>query len=671
MSESTRRKDASHKSKETDDAARWSRTDTVVLLAVIAVALCVRVVYVIQLRDCPYFDQDTMDAGYHDEWARAIASGSAFEEGPYFRAPLYPWFLGVLYKVTGANYLAVRLIQAMLGSLSCGLVFLIGRRFMPRVAAGVAGLATALYWTIVYFDAELLIPVLAVFLNLLLLWALLCAGERRTVLRCAVAGLLLGVSALARPNVLLFAPLIVLWLAFARPRGKPALLAAGAFSVAGVVPILPVTLHNYRQGDVVLISSQAGVNFFIGNNAAADGMRVHVPGLRPSIREIYHGTTRIAQAEAKRPMRPSEVSSYYTAKALKWMRSQPGAALKLMAKKLMYFWSRSEILNNKHIYFLTDRYTPIVGFLPVGFWLVGPLGLMGLAAAIMTPDRWKLFPLWGFVLAYTVSVVLFFVTARFRVPVIPVLALLAGYGVWTLIHAVRHTRWKTAAVLVVVLAMAVSVVAQPAQDRNAKTLAEVALVDLSKALFKKGRTEEAITLLEEATQINPTYAEALYSLGVAYTKSKQVDLAEKAYRKAIDADRRNVSAHNNLGRLLLDQKRFDEAIPLLRRAVRLDSNHSGARFNLGKALQGAGHLDEAIEAYRSGLLIQPNRADIMAIMAAAYAERGQWDACIEAAEQALDIARKSGNQRLAKRIEQRLLQWREEMANQSPDAEDQ
>jgi len=667
----------------TGTSPRWCARDTWLLIAVLGVALTVRVIYVLQLRACPYFDQETMDAGYHDAWARAIARGESFQDGPYFRAPLYPWFLGVVYQVTNVNYLAVRLIQAVIGSLSCGLVYFIGRRIMCRVAAFAAGLACALYWTIVYFDAELLIPVVATFLNLLLILSLLRAYERRTLMRCGMAGLLLGLSALARPNVLLFAPFVVIWLALSRSddatapserrirAGRSSWLAAGVFVAAMFAPIVPVTIRNRVQGDWVLISSQAGVNFFIGNNQAADGMRVHVPGLRSSIREIYDGTQRVASQDAGRELSPSQVSSHYFGKALTWMRSNVADAARLMGRKLRYFWSRSEILNNKDIHFLTDRYTPIVKLLPVGFWLVGPLGLMGLAASIVSTDRWRLFGLWGFVLVYMVSVVLFFVTARFRLPVLPVLALLGAFGVQFVWIAIRESHWKRAVGVGAVLIPAILVVAQPAQDRNPTTRAEVALVDLSKALYKKGRSDEAIALLTEATDVNPNYAEALYSLGVAYGDSERWQDAENAYLRAIEADRKHVSAHNNLGRLYLDQQQYDKAIPLLARAVKLDDRHAGARFNLGKALQAAGRTDEAIVMYREGLALQPRRADIVARVAEGYAQLGDWDQCVRAAEQGIEIAARAGQKRLVGGLSRRLEMWRRHQPYVAPSTEDQ
>ena len=89
---------------------------------------------------CPV-SHEIMDAAYNDMWARKIAAGEPFAEGSYFRAPLYFWFLGLLYKVSGTDYFVIRLVQSVLGSLSCALVYLIGRRALGRTVSGIAALA--------------------------------------------------------------------------------------------------------------------------------------------------------------------------------------------------------------------------------------------------------------------------------------------------------------------------------------------------------------------------------------------------------------------------------------------------------------------------------------------------------------------------------------------------
>jgi dolichyl-phosphate-mannose--protein O-mannosyl transferase len=80
----------------------------------------------------------------------------------------------LVYRLFGAdNPLAPRIVQAALGSLSCGMLYLIGRSAFSRTVGAIASLAAATYWIFIYFDGELLIPVLIVFLDLGLLGLLL------------------------------------------------------------------------------------------------------------------------------------------------------------------------------------------------------------------------------------------------------------------------------------------------------------------------------------------------------------------------------------------------------------------------------------------------------------------------------------------------------------------
>ena len=126
------------------------------MAAIFLWALLLRLIYVRQISSNPFFSRPVMDPGYHDEWARAIASGDWIGKEAFFRAPLYPYFLGVIYRLFGPDYLTPRIIQAVLGSISCVLLYLITRRLFGERAALLAGAAAGAYGMLIYFDAELL-----------------------------------------------------------------------------------------------------------------------------------------------------------------------------------------------------------------------------------------------------------------------------------------------------------------------------------------------------------------------------------------------------------------------------------------------------------------------------------------------------------------------------------
>src|SRR5215510_5412721 len=103
-------------------AARVSGTLGRSALLVFALALAVRLVHVWQISRAPFFDMLMGDARGYDVWARQLAGGDWIGRDVFYQAPLYPYFLGVIYKLFGHSLLTVRIIQAIVGSLSCALI---------------------------------------------------------------------------------------------------------------------------------------------------------------------------------------------------------------------------------------------------------------------------------------------------------------------------------------------------------------------------------------------------------------------------------------------------------------------------------------------------------------------------------------------------------------------
>ena len=249
--------------------------------AVVGLALLLRVVHVLFSRESPFFAAPTLDGDYHLQWARAFAAGETFREGPFFRAPLYPWFLGVCLKLFGPSVLIPRLVQAVLGATATWLTYLVGKRAFCAPVGLVASVLVATSWVLIYFDGELLIPTLIVPLDLWALYLTLGLRDRPTAKQAGFAGAVWGLSAIARPNVLLFMPFLAGWLAWrARPAWRKGLAPVLALTAGTLAPILPITFTNVARGDFALISTQAGVNFWIGNNPGSDGSSAIVPGTR-------------------------------------------------------------------------------------------------------------------------------------------------------------------------------------------------------------------------------------------------------------------------------------------------------------------------------------------------------------------------------------------------------
>ncbi|MDP6540055.1 MAG: tetratricopeptide repeat protein [Planctomycetota bacterium] len=658
---------------------RVPKREALTVGAVVLLAVALRVTYTLASEANPTHQQPAMDSLFHLEWARALAAGEEFEElagRPFFRAPLYVWLVAGLLKLGGGSLLFVRLFQAMLGGATALLVHLVGKRAFDVRTGMLAALCAATYWVLVYFDAELLIPTLIIPLDLLAILLCLRLADAPRPGRAAAAGGVWGLSAIARPNVLLFMPLLALWIllrprstdaAADEPRRRLAWIPALAFSAGLMAPILPLTAHNaLARDDFVLISSQAGVNLYIGNNPTSDGVTAIVPGTPGGWWPGYHASIALAEQAEGRELSASEVSAHYTQKALDFVRSEPGAALALFARKLRLFWSSWEIGNNHELRFFAHRFGSFVPFVSIGFPLLAGAGVAGFLLA--SRRRGEHFPLWGFLPVYMVGVVAFFVCARFRAPVLPVLMIYGAHAIWWGADRLRAGR---AATLLLPCAVAAAVggfslvhpdyvkadeangwmqlgTAELRRDDEAaarecfeRSLAInpnnlYALVQLARLEREAGRTDEAVAHLERAVGLHPRKTDGiellLDTLLAAGRHDELLGVAE-AYARDYPGP---AIPHYYRGRALAQLGRLEPALAAFGQARRLDPLSFRAPLACGKVAGMLGRWDEAGEHYARAASLHasttPEWADqAFAGLVTAHARRGDPTAACEAA----------------------------------------
>ena len=585
---------------------------------IFALALAVRLAYLVQMQASPCFDVPLMDADYHDRWARMIAGGEWLGEAVFFRAPLYPSFLGALYSLFGPDYALVRGVQFTLGALTCVLLYLLGARIGGRPVGVVAGVMAALYGPFVYFEGELLLPVLeALFAAALLLclsWALPSGAQ--TPARPAawwppwlLAGLCIGLFAVTRPNILAFIPVLLGYMIL-RLGWRRAARAGAVCCLATALCILPVTLHNWVVGgDLVLISSQGGVNFYIGNNPRSDGTTAVVPGTRATWWGGYRDVIHIAERAQGRELRPSEVSSYWSRRAREFITSQPGAWLKLTGKKLLLFWYGHEIPNNLEIYPAT-WFSPVLRALlwewgPVRFpfGLVAPLGLAGLALAVARRKQELTAPIL-FLAVYSLTVVAFFVCARFRIPCLLPLIVLAAYGVVEAPRLMRLRQGRALALPLVVLIAAGFVANHDFFGRGQVDLAKTHL-DFAACYQQKDQLKEAEREYRLAVSHQPTRVEPRQGLAMCLLEQGRLDEARQLLEEVLRREPSRWEALVGMGDVLSKQERFEEALGHYRQAIAVDPLGSEAYARLAAALRSLGRDDEAAAALAQGYRGRP------------------------------------------------------------------
>ena len=91
--------------------------------------------------------------------------------------------------------------------------------------------------------------------------------------------------------------------------------------------------------------------------------------------------------------------------------------------------------------------------------------------------------------------------------------------------------------------------------------------------------------------------------GLEHHQAGDRQLAESAYRKALDLAPDHPDAHYLLGSLLGESGRLDEALEHLQQAARLDPSAGAARSDMGNVYRAQGRLEEAEAAYRGAIAI--------------------------------------------------------------------
>jgi len=500
-------------------------------------------------------------------------------------------------------------VNHLAGTLTCGLVWLFAREYFSRAVALTAGLIAALYWPFVYFEGEVLIEPVYVTLVVLSLWRLARAVAQPSVARLAVAGVCVGLAALARPTILVLLPAIPFVFAAradARAKSKgPAWLTPSLVVVAACVLVLiPSTIRNYAIGKAIVpVAWSGGLNFYIGNNPESDGRSAMIPGATSPWMGGDEEALAIASQQAGDSLTAAQASRFYRARALDYLASQPADAAKLFAKKLYMFWEGPERSNEKYIYFFWDKFG--LGRVPMpGFWLISPLALAGMIR--LWRRRRELALPYLFVLAYMLGVVAFFVVARYRLPVVPVLIVFAAWTAVDIVGAWRTRRNAAALTLALVAALfAVVNASYPDFLRRRPSHIAISHYTLAGAYTERGDNDGAMVELFEARAAFER-APSRYYAGVA----------QDVYFK--------------LGTLLHERGRCAEAIKVLGQIQPNDARAYQARFLFAECCEKTGRFPEAGKAYELTLKVDPNNLEALEGYIRCLEATGRWDAAAEA-----------------------------------------
>lgn len=632
-------------------------------LIIFFVALAVRLLHVWQLRDSPFFDTLLGDANGYDQWAQRLAAGDWVGTEVFYQAPLYPYFLGLIYTVFGRDLLIVRIVQALIGSASCVLLGLAAARLVPtpedrrglfsRPVGLAAGLGLALWAPAVFFDSLLQKAVLDMFFMCLSLWLIAgsigppedgpsqdSSGSQTNPVGCGfsrTSGLALGGSmaalSLSRENGLLLIAVVALWLGIQHRRHL------GYFAAGLAIVFAPVVARNYAiDGGFYLTTSQFGSNFYIGNNPNADGTYASIRFGRGSPEFERIDATEVAEQAVGRTLSPSEVSSFWTGRALAFITGEPLKWLTLTGRKVLLLFNRSEMVDTEAQESYAEFSTPLrlLGWV-THFGVLVPLAALGVF--VTWPDRKRLWIVYALAVTYAASVVMFFVFARYRYPLVPFLLLFATipFDSKAREHVARlFTQGSPRLALV-------------AATLSALALANVALLsptlmqaitenNLGAALHELQRYDDAIAHHERAIQLRPDYAPAYNNLGAALRAAGRLDEAIARYQQALELKPDFASASYNLANAQLEQGKAGDSVESFRRSLASNPNSVEAHNNLGIALANSGDAAGAVNEFRAALTIDARSVNAHRNLGNMLFDMGRKAEALRHLERAVEIA---------------------------------
>jgi 4-amino-4-deoxy-L-arabinose transferase-like glycosyltransferase len=378
------------------------------LVALFVAALALRLIYLLAFVGLD--TQPEYDGIGYDQLATGLLEGrgyvNAWGEPTAFRPPVYPLFLAGVYTLTDHSLGAVRVAQAIMDAATAIIVYFIARELFGQRVAVLAGIGVALYPLLIY-ETGLLIPEsLSYTLQFAAVWCLVVMLRRDGAILPLLAGVLMGLTVLARPTATLWVPLVLAWVLLigsvrkALPRLAAMLLGLGLIFGPWVARNC-VTFQTFTP-----ISSNGAVNIWCGNNPLAQGGSVQ-PDAHTWNGDDYP-TRGLYGWEGQNEV---ESNRRFAEKGWAWIRENPEQFIMLAPRKLLRLWSPVSY----SVQFGRRASTPLA-ILAIPLYAVF-LGVAG-HGIVVSRRKWReLFPLLAIIISINSLVILYYGATRYGIPI--------------------------------------------------------------------------------------------------------------------------------------------------------------------------------------------------------------------------------------------------------------
>ncbi len=424
-------------------------TTPVILAWILGLGLVIRLIHFWTLSDTPFlrlpvlFKESDMHTFW--QWAQTILAGDLLGRDTYHpfykwmneiapletwyrwwggkevfqQVPFYPYWVAGLLALSWNSLGFVILAQLLLGALHALVIFWLARRLFDERVALIAAALTAFYGPFIFHQGVLLrdwLPPMVEPLALLALIRAQASGQGRDWL---VGGAALGLALFIKETILLFLPLVLLWLVLEHRGAVRQVARPAALLLAGIIAVMsPVFIRNALVGaPIFALSNRAAAEAFIEANAA-DGFPIGLT-IPPSMKRV------LEQADGRgSSVIRGTLQTYHG----DWLRF-----LKLQLLKLRALADPLEVPNNVNFYYGLEI-SPVLRF-TLGYGMIFPLGVTGFLLSLKTLRRHRLLVIYA--VATVGALMAGNILGRYRLTLVPVLVIYGAAGLWSLVQGIQ------------------------------------------------------------------------------------------------------------------------------------------------------------------------------------------------------------------------------------------
>lgn len=341
-----------------------------------------------------------------------------------YMPPAYPYFLAFFYWIfdsTSNTVIIIELVQIVISIVLLYYLYQIARLKFDPLTAIITAVIFCFYPILVFYPSQITASNVYLLLNILAVYALFKGEESLHWKWFVASGIFFGLLILARGQMILYVPFILIWIYWVCNTNTVSLKYAVAFLIPLIMVLTPWSIRNYQHFDRLSpLPISSGYNLWKGNNPYATGASI-----------------KYTNAPVDNPMKPGDIKdeiknlevdryyeirrdNVYKERAKEFILNNPAEFIGLALTKFTFYWG--------HFWGIDYTYPGVnspLYWLP--WFLMLPFFLTGLYYSFQNYDRYWIFYLY-FVLS-TAIVMMFFVLPRYRLLMLPFVIMFAAYGI--------------------------------------------------------------------------------------------------------------------------------------------------------------------------------------------------------------------------------------------------